>query len=165
PDQWLDYALWLTIREQEPVWMPALKRGEIPFRDIKHLIFALQSVDAGGAAPTIVSLLKSGSVKMADETELLVLLAEAGGADELAIVFDRALAAAGTRPRLLAALDDAARRRKVKPAGDLTRLAPLLAPKHEDLTKPGTKLGEKDDATRVAAARLVGAWKLEMLLS
>src|SRR5262249_14523213 len=91
-DQWLDYALWLAMRDLEPEWTPALKRGEMPFSNIKHLIFSLKSVDAGGAAPTIVGLLKSGKVKKEDETELLVLLAEAGGPNELAVVLDHALA-------------------------------------------------------------------------
>jgi putative heme-binding domain-containing protein len=149
-DQWLDYALWLSMRELEQQWMPALKRGEMPFRDVKQLIFALKSVDAGGAAPTIVSLLKSGKVKKEQEADLLALLAEAGGPNELAVVLDRAIADEAARPRLLAALDGAARKRKVKPAGDLSRLRAVF--------------NSKDVAALIPAARLTGAWRETRLL-
>ena len=30
-DQWLDYALWLTARELEPMWVPVLRAGGMPF--------------------------------------------------------------------------------------------------------------------------------------
>jgi putative heme-binding domain-containing protein len=164
-DQWLDYALWLTARELEPVWMPALKRGEMPFDNVKHLIFALQAVDSRDTVPTLVNLLKSGKVKKEQEVDVLALLAAAGGPNELALVFERALADEPTRAKLLDALEESARQRKVQPTGDLTRLGALLDPKREDLTKPGTKLGIQDDATRLAAAKLAGAWKLERLTS
>ncbi len=150
-DQWLNYALWLTARELEPVWMPALKRGEMPFRDVKHLIFALQAVDSRDTMPTLVNLLKSGKVKKEQEVDVLALLAAAGGPNELALVFEEALSDEPTRSRLLAALEQAARQRNVKPAGDLQRLETLLQ--------------SKDDATRAAACRLFGLWRVERLLS
>src|SRR5207244_3386644 len=103
---------------------------------VKHLIFALKAADANAAVPTLVSLLKSGKVKQAQQVDLLELLASAGGPNELSLVFERALTDESARPKLLAALEEASRKRNVKAAGDLTRLRPLLAAKHDDLTKP-----------------------------
>src|SRR5262249_32272477 len=90
-DPWLDYALWLTARELEPVWMPALKRGETPFDNVNHLIFALQATDAGGAVPTIVGLIKSGKLRKEDEHALLELLADSGGPRAASLLFATAM--------------------------------------------------------------------------
>jgi putative heme-binding domain-containing protein len=151
-DQWLDYSLWLTARELEPQWMPLLRRGEIPFHgNVRHLIFALQAADARGAVQTIRSLIQSRKLRGEQEADLLVLLAAAGGPADLALVLDKALASDLMRPQLFAALDQAARERKTKPAGDLHRIAPLL--------------DSKDNATLIAAVELVGEWKLADLLA
>lgn len=149
-DQWLDYALWLTIRELESAWMPLLKGGEIPFAP-EHLIFALQAVDARDAAQTIVRVLKSRELKKKEEEQLLKLLADIGAGNELRLVFDRALAketSAATRRALLSGLEQVARQRQVKPAGDVGRVEELFA-------------GNDDDVT--AGARLAGLWKVESL--
>src|SRR5262249_7777952 len=130
----------------------ALQKGEMPFGDVKHLIFALQAVNARDAVPTLVNLLKSEKVKKEQETDLHALLAGVGGAPELTMVFDKALAKEGSNPdrrKLLEALEHAARQRQVKPAGDLMRVESLLK--------------SKDNTTRIVAAKLIGAWKLERL--
>jgi putative heme-binding domain-containing protein len=150
-DQWLDYALWLTARELEPYWGPQVREGRNPFSNVKHLIFALQAVDSGGSVPALVKLIQSGKVQPGEEADLFALLAKLGGPNELTLVFDKAQADETARPALLPALEQAARERKVKPAGDLMRIEPLLM--------------SKDEETRIAAVKLIGAWKLERLLS
>jgi putative heme-binding domain-containing protein len=148
-DRWLEYALWLTMRELEPAWMAALQKGEMPFADVKHLIFALQAIDNRGAAPTLVKLLESGKVKKEQEIDLLVLLAGVGGPDQLVYVFDRAYKAeTPERLRLLNALEASARARPVRPTID-TAVYDLLA--------------HKDEATLAAAVRLAGLWKITMM--
>src|SRR5262249_23856053 len=122
-----------------------------PFSNVKQLIFALQAVDSGGSVPALVKLIQSGKVQPGEEVDLFALLAKLGSSNELALVFDKLLADETARPRLLTALEEAARERRVKPAGDLMRIEPLLA--------------SKDDATRIAAVNLIGAWKLDRLLS
>src|SRR5262249_39716997 len=134
-----------------PAWMARLKRGEMRFTKTKHLVFALQAVDSRDTAAILVSLLKSGDIKDEQKADVLVLLAGVGGPNELSLVFDQALANEPVRPALITALEQAARERKVKPAGDLMKIEPLLT--------------SKDEATRIAAVRLIGAWKLEQLLS
>lgn len=146
-DPWLDYALWLTLRELQSHWMPELRRGQIPFDQIAHLVFALRAVDARGAVPLIVDLLRSG--RAADggrETELWELLATVGGPDELALVLQRAESDPAVRRRVLGALVHTAQQRKVKPAGSLDVI--------------WNWLDSAEETTRAEAARLVGLWQL-----
>src|SRR5262249_51898561 len=54
-DRFLDYALWLTARESEPQWLPAVQRGEMDFGgNVRHLVFALQAVGSPAVVRTLV---------------------------------------------------------------------------------------------------------------
>jgi putative heme-binding domain-containing protein len=152
-DKFLDYALWLTARELEPYWLPALQDGSLTFGgNARQLVFALQATNSKAALKPLLDLLKSGKVSGDREESVLSLVAILGGPPELGMVFERALAlkdSAGRQANLLAALEQAARQRGVRPAGDLARIGQLLASDSESL--------------RSAAARLAGFWKVESL--
>ncbi len=146
-DLWLDYAVWLTLRELEPHWLPQLRRGEIPFRQIPHLVFALRAVDAQGVAPLVTELLKSGRAAQGGwEIDLWELLAGVGNSEQLTLVLQKAAADPAARPRLLSALAKASQQRRIKPAGSLTGTLEWLR--------------SSDEMTRIEAARLVGSWQL-----
>jgi putative heme-binding domain-containing protein len=152
-DKYLDYALWLTVRELEQAWLPALEKGQLDIPDVRHLTFALQAAGSREALQPLVKMLRSGKVAREREEGALGVLAALGGPPELALVFDRVTGPdappANQRARLLDALADAARQRKVRPAGDLARL--------------GKQLVSDSDAVRSAAARLGGLWQVEAL--
>ena len=152
-DKFVDYALWLTSRDLEPSWMPALREGRFDSGgDARRLVFALNAVGSPGVVQPLVEALRSGKVAPADEDRVRALIATLGGPPELAMILDLALANAtpeARRAALLEALGQAARARKVVPAGDLARVARLL--------------DSPDIATRAAAARAVGLWKVEPL--
>jgi putative heme-binding domain-containing protein len=152
-DQFLDYALWLTMRELEPHWLPAVQKGELHFMNARHLLFALKAVASAGSVQPLVDLLRSGKLLKELEEEVLVMIASRGGPNELALVLDRILAAetANRQANLLAALEQAARQRGIQPVGDLSRLGRLFAVDSE--------------AVRIAAARLAGLWHCEGLRS
>jgi putative heme-binding domain-containing protein len=142
----LDYGLWLTLRELESAWLPALTAGEFEFGSVDRLSFALQAVDSDKVVKPLVNLLKSDKLSKANEDAALVLLAGVGGPGELALVLDRATAKGATpdrRARLLAALEASARQRNSKPAGSLESIASLV------------------EARDPAAARLAGLWRVE----
>jgi len=148
-DKYLEYSLWLTLRELAPHWLPALQAGRFMAGDSRHLLFALQAADSRAVLPTLVELVRSGKAGVA-ETDMLVFLATLGGPSELALLFERITESArpiDERTRLLEALDQATRQRNVRPAGDWQRLLPLLK--------------EDNEGLRIAAARLAGLWKLE----
>src|SRR5205085_11854538 len=62
-DRVLDYALWLTVRELEPDWMPEFKAGKLTFGgDAKKLAFALNALGTKDAVKPVVALIESGKV-------------------------------------------------------------------------------------------------------
>ncbi len=152
-DKFLDHALWLTMRELEPYWLPAAREGKFDVAgDAKRLVFALDAVGSPGVVAPLVEALRAGKVAPADEDRVRGLIATLGGPNDLAMILDLAVAP-GTpdarRVALLDALSQAFRRRKSVPAGDLGRVGPLL--------------DSSDPAVRAAAARAVGLWKVEPL--
>ncbi len=150
-DRFLDYALWLTARDLEPYWLPAVREGRLTFGgNVRQLVFALQALDSRDAVRPLVDLVKSGKVPAEGEQRVLAVLAGMGGPGELGLVLDRALdpkAAPERRAALLGSLAQAARERGVRPSGDLGRLSTLL-----DAT---------DDAVRADAARVVGYYGVQ----
>ncbi|HEY1861196.1 MAG TPA: HEAT repeat domain-containing protein, partial [Gemmataceae bacterium] len=152
-DKFLDYSVWLTLRELQPAWLPALQKGDFDFHgNLRHLTFALQAANSREALKPVVDLYRSGKVAKDREDGVLTLIAGIGGPAELAMVFDVAREDATPAPRkalLLDSLGQAARVRRVKPSGDLGELAALLKADHEGV--------------RAAAARLAGLWQVESL--
>src|SRR5262249_54864708 len=46
-DKFLDYGLYLTMRELEPHWLPALEKGTLDFGgDPRKIVFSLQAVNS-----------------------------------------------------------------------------------------------------------------------
>jgi putative heme-binding domain-containing protein len=149
-DKYLEYGLWLTLRELEPQWLPALQAGRFRPSDSRQLSFALQTADSREALRPLVELVRSGKAGTR-EIDILAVIATLGGPQELALLLDRVMAGSsrqiGQRIRLLEALEQAARQRNVRPSGDLTRLLPLLE--------------EDNEGLQTVAARLLGLWGLE----
>jgi putative heme-binding domain-containing protein len=153
-DPFLDYALWLTARELEPYWMPALQAGTLDFNaNARHLLFALQAVGSRTSVPLLVALLRSGKVARDREESVLTLLATIGGPPELGMVLDDVLTkkdvAVGRQVNLLAALEQAGRQRGARPEGDPGRISLLLR--------------SDSETVRAAALRLAGLWRVEAL--
>ena len=149
-DRILDYPLWLTAKDLEPYWLPAFREGKLDFGgNATHLSFALQSVGSATAAQPLLALLKSGKIGRDREEAVWSLVSSLGGPAELQAVFEHVLKsgkAPALQASLLAALEESARQRQAKPAGDLSRIKELLA--------------SESEAVRSAACRLVGYWKL-----
>lgn len=140
----LDFGLWLTLRELESSWLPALQAGKLDFGgDAKRLAFALQAVGSEKVVRPLVSLVTSSKLSPESEESVLALLAGVGGPDQAALVLNRAVAmkSAERQARLLAALEDAAKQRGVLPSGDRKAILPLI--------------GSSDEA-----GRLAGLWRV-----
>src|SRR5437868_1687165 len=105
-DKFLDYALWLTARELEPLWLPLAQKGELDFGgDVRRLIFALQASDSRDAARPLVNLVRAGKVPAEREEGVLGAIAGLGNAADLGLVLDRALADKTPAARRAALLD------------------------------------------------------------
>ncbi|HLI99300.1 MAG TPA: PVC-type heme-binding CxxCH protein, partial [Bradyrhizobium sp.] len=154
-DENLDFALWEAARDLAPDWLPALARGEAVFGgSAAQQIFALEAVASPEVVRPLVDLMKANKIPIEYEDRALALIAVFGGPPELRLVLDLALADAGRAERwaatakLLAALTEAALRRKVVPAGDLSPVGNLL---------------NRDAELSAAVWRAVGVWKIDAL--
>ena len=153
-DRFLDYALWLTARELQSQWLPAVLSDRYDFGgNPRRLIFALQALNTPAVVPPLLATLRAGQVP-ADQVEaVLTTVATLGQPDDLAVVFDLAVTEGVATPELRGALLDALRKateqRKVRPSGDLSRLRRWL--------------NEPDPAIRARAALVAGLWKVESL--
>ena len=146
-DKNLDFALWLTARELQGVWLPAFENGEIDFgKNFKQVIFAMKASENAAAVGSLTSAVRDGKVSEADMGDVLRLIADVGGADDFHFLL---LHAVGRKDAdFLNALAQTSVRRSVVPSGDLGVLKPLLA-------------AEESANVRTAAARAAGAWKQE----
>jgi putative heme-binding domain-containing protein len=152
-DRFLDYALWLTCRELEAQWLPLVQSGKQTFGgNVARLTFALRSVGGSGAVAPLVELLNSGKVAAKDEHNVLAVVAELGGPPQLQFVFERVMDEKSTAKQQVALLQRLAlssRRRKARPAGNVTPIGRLLQSKNAVL--------------QTVAAECVGLWKVESL--
>jgi putative heme-binding domain-containing protein len=147
-DEFLDYALWLTVRETASHWLPRVKAdiaffGERP----QPLLYALKAVNDSSAADVAEKLFRSGKVAAADVVPVLEMLASQGTAEQMRLVFEEVLAGRQATAGL-AALEQAARQdRSRKPSGDLTIIRKTLY--------------ANDPAVAASAARLAGLWRVD----
>lgn len=152
-DRFLDYAIWLTSREMAPKWLPALRSGELDLHGREEqLITALEAVDSPDIVAPLMTLVEGGQVPAKREDKVLALIGRFGDADQLAMIYRRAIDESTPREqriKLIDALLQAHRERKVSPSGDLHSLSRLLATDHTALC--------------VAGLKAAGAWKVSAL--
>jgi putative heme-binding domain-containing protein len=150
-DGWLDYGLWLTLRELQSHWLPALQAGKFDFGgNVRRLAFALQAVGSERVVRPLTALVRGGKLAPDNQESVLALLAAVGGPGELALVMEKATrekTPPARQLRLLSALEESSRQRRVKPGGDNKPVVGLLA--------------SSDPGVKAAAARLAGLWGVE----
>jgi putative heme-binding domain-containing protein len=152
-DQFLDFALYLTVNDLQSAWLPAFQSGQFTFgRNSKKLEFALKAIRNPAAVKPLVAEFKSGKVSPESRKDVIDLIASLGTADDLTVLFDDAVANStdnSTRVAILQALDRAARLRNARPKSELSNLQSLMT--------------GRDDAVTAAALRLAGALKAASL--
>ncbi len=160
-DNYLDFALWQAVRELEPYWLPALREGRLPLKHpTRHWAYALLAAQSPGVAEFLWQLLEQPSLSEAQQFDLLRLLVQTGGPQELTRVWERflrgSISQAEKRLALLQAFSEAARLRKAQPAVDAQeRIVELLtSPMNEQLSS-------EKRAEVLAAMELAGFWKTQ----
>jgi putative heme-binding domain-containing protein len=149
-DKTLDYALWLTVRELEPYWLPAFQAGKVTFGgDARKLAFALNAIGNKDTVMPVLKLLESGKLPKENVHSMWMLLTQIGNSDVLSLVLTHAALTAGVTPtqrtELAEAVEAAVRGRKVPPPQTASLGLPAL-------------IREKGPAQR-AALRIAGLWK------
>lgn len=149
-DEFLDFALWQTVRELQPLWMARLKSDPDFFGDAKKTVFALKSVSAPEAVSLLTKIYQKGQVPAEYQKDVLNTMARSGTVADLDMLLDFAVQNKDKSLILqLNALEEAARQRKLKPDNHPERIAALIE--------------NEDEAVGLAALRLIGLWKLEPL--
>lgn len=152
-DEFLDFALWQTTRELEPVWLQKIKADPAYLGDAKKTVYALKSVSDVDAVGQLVQLYQQGKVPDEYEKDVLSSIAKNGQVGDLNVLFNLAVQGNSNHGKSVAAqlgtLADVSRQRSLKPDQNLNRIASFVE--------------NDDEAVATAAIRLVGLWKLENL--
>ncbi|MFN0197147.1 MAG: PVC-type heme-binding CxxCH protein, partial [Planctomycetaceae bacterium] len=149
-DRYLEYAVWLTARELQNVWLPAVKSGEFNFKGrADHLLFAAQAVGSPEIVNSLVQLIEQRTLSETETGQVLQLIGRLGGPDELKLLFQLAVdpqTPLEIRIQLWETLARAGKERNVKPDADLEQIRSSF---------------ESDDLSlKLAAMRCVGIWQL-----
>ena len=91
-DRWLDFALWQTMRDLAPVWLPLVKEGKFDFGNVDHLVYALKAVESRDVVPPLLALLQKGALPADRVPAVLEMIATLGGPQELGAVFQLVVA-------------------------------------------------------------------------
>ncbi|HEY2584200.1 MAG TPA: PVC-type heme-binding CxxCH protein [Tepidisphaeraceae bacterium] len=148
-DPFIDYALWLTCTELQPLWMPAYESGKLAGWQPDHQNFALRAVGSPAALKAVVDQIKSDKTPAAVRRDLIDRIARTGGQPEADALFglaiDNPMRDPGTQAELLSALLAMTKAKEAKPSPHPERLDALA--------------NATDESVKAAALRLAGAWR------
>ncbi|MFT3879029.1 MAG: sorbosone dehydrogenase [Gemmatales bacterium] len=149
-DRFLDYALFLTVRELEPLWLPEFRKGALQFNHPRHMLYAMQASRSPELAEPLLKYMQS-VVRHDEEDDLLwAMVAQLGGPKELQIIWEQSLdPKLSDEQRLirLQALEVAASQRKNRPSSDTSSLKELATSNKQPIA--------------MSALRLIGLWNRE----
>ncbi len=145
-DPFLDYALYKTCIDLQPLWMPAFKAGKLSsWADPRHLTYALQAVKSPEAIATLLAQLRDGKLPTESHRDVLELIASVGTAADLSTLLDvTALsdkADDASKAAAMNAVERAARRRRTAPTKvPADRLKALIASPNDDVAAAAVRL-------------------------
>lgn len=157
-DRFLDYALWLTVRELEPQWLPAFREGKLKFDDPRHLLFAVQASGSPELVEPLLKYLQQNDLKGETADALWNQVAQLGGPNEMQLLWDQCVAddprkklSPAQRFNRVQALEKAASQRQMMPQNGLSLITKIIA--------------SNNSAEACAGLRLAGYWKVEHLFT
>lgn len=152
-DEFLDFALWQTIRQLEPVWLASLKSNPGFFGDPAKASYALKSAVSTEAITLLTQIYRKGDVPEQYRKDALSAIAKRGQAQNLDDLLDVAIRGFSEEKRdvsaELAAIEDAALKRNIPAGKNPERIKDIIA--------------GSDEASAVGAIKLAGALKLAAL--
>ncbi|QDT35516.1 PVC-type heme-binding CxxCH protein [Thalassoglobus polymorphus] len=152
-DENIDYALWLTCRDLEPIWTPALLDGSLNVESPPQALpFLLRSSGSAAGTATLVQKIQQGTLDGSARLDALRVIADIGTPEHLGAIFDLSLSdniSDEFRHALLHTLYPAAVNRKIIPPRDLNQIKKLA-----DANSP---------SIRAAVVMCIGAWKHQPL--
>lgn len=154
-DEFLNFALWQTLRQLEPEWLANLKSDPEFFGSAAKTSYALKSAASTDAIALLTAIYRKGQVPQQYRKDALSAIAKRGQVNDLNDILDVAIAEFFQENRNvadeLAAIEDAALKRQVLANRQLERLDAIIA---------GT-----NEASAIAAMKVAGALKVKTLES
>lgn len=151
-DRFLDFALWQCMRDLQEAWLPKLENGTLDFDgNIKHLSFALKSIDSPAVSAPLVKMIRAGKVPADRLDNVMEILIGLGGPKDLDLVFEKILKDSSlsedSKSSLLSSLSSAAVSRGAKPTKGLDQVLGWVKSSNSKL--------------KISAIEAIGNWKLE----
>lgn len=141
-DEWLEYAFRQTVHALRPVWLPALQKGKLSFRQPGHLAAVLNESGGKEVVGRLRNLIETGGLQESARTAAISAIVAVGTSADLdRFALDRKHFRnssgeydAASHAETLQQLIELAQFRRVKPAGDpAARLSRLIGEKHSPL--------------------------------
>jgi putative heme-binding domain-containing protein len=158
-DTFLDYALWLTARELQPVWLPALQAGKLNLQgNPRALAFALQAAETAEVIDPLLSAIANRRVPEDGLPGAFRVIGMLGNPDQLAqaVELSSKLPAPDRKSATLLALAHGSSGRAIEPARDREH------PTRDVLASYFTTQPEARGGT-LAALEAVAAWRFAPL--
>lgn len=173
-DRFLDFALWQTLRDLSPYWLPDFRLGKFRFGDNPAAIaFALRAVEDPSTIDAIVTMLDEPNANTADaalaaKPDLGRLVAELGNATQQSRLVERLIAAdpirlpsESSRSQILQAiLDSTLRRKDALPLPETTQ-SRLLEMANEVVAADRKGQPVAADQPAWNALRALGPWRVK----
>jgi putative heme-binding domain-containing protein len=149
-DEFLDFALWQTVRELEPLWISRAKSDPMFLGDSKKTTYALKSAVSTEAVSQLIRLYQKGEVPDEYQNDVLAAISRTGQTSDMNALLELAIQKKDKHMAAqLAALERAATQRQIRPDKNPERIAELI--------------DNDDEAVSQSAIRLAGHWKLTQL--
>ncbi|MEC3880473.1 PVC-type heme-binding CxxCH protein [Parapedobacter sp. 10938] len=151
-DEFLDFALWQTMRQLESQWMSSLKNDPEFFGNPAKTTYALKSAASADAITLLTHIYKEGQVPQQYKTDALAAIAARGQVQDLNDILDVAVGWFAEKKDVaeeLGTVENAAKNRQVRADRQLGRLQAIIM---------GT-----DEASAIAAMKVAGALKVGAL--
>lgn len=149
-DQYLDYALWQTVRELEPYWLERIQSDSGFLSNSRQRAYALKSVGNSEAVKLLVDMYIQGDVPEEYQNDVLQSVARWGTTEELNRIYQMVLNDNMIHPEgasaYLTALEEASARQNLKPDYDNNRIFEFVS--------------SEDNQVSLSAIRLTGNWQL-----
>lgn len=147
-DKYLDFALWQTIGELQPLWMKAYQNDPDYFGSYQKKAFALKSISDPRAVTDLLSQYVNGHVPEQYIDDVYSSVTKYGSEKDLSVLFDMVLnEKTQRREQYLDVLIAAMKQREISP--------------DQDLKKIKTLFGDKNRKVAQKAITLASLWKLE----
>ena len=82
-DTFIDYAVWLSVRETASNWLPAFREGQLKFDNVDHIITAFSSVGQQAPVNLLLEQVFASSVTDEQRNRVVELILQSGNAAQI----------------------------------------------------------------------------------